>query len=175
MGTAGTTGAGVIDPLPELAQTAREEGLWFHVDAAWGGAAVLSARLARATNGIHLADSITFDAHKWLSVSMGAGMFIIRHRDALNGTFATQTAYMPREGERLPTTDPFTHSIQWSRRFIGLKIFLSLAAAGWDGYARVLEHQGSDGLIAAKETGRKRMADGERHPIAGGVLQQRTA
>lgn len=147
VGTAGTTGAGAIDPLPELARIAREEGLWFHVDAAWGGASALSARLASATKGIDLADSITFDAHKWLSVSMGAGMFLTRHRAAMNRTFATQTAYMPREGEGLPTTDPFTHSIQWSRRFIGLKVFLSLAAAGWEGYARVLEHQAHMGAL----------------------------
>jgi glutamate/tyrosine decarboxylase-like PLP-dependent enzyme len=145
--TAGTTGAGAIDPLNELADLASEEKLWFHVDAAWGGAAALSPRLADAVSGIEKADSITFDAHKWLSVSMGAGIFITRHKDVLSQTFGTQTAYMPREGKGLPTTDPFTHSIQWSRRFIGLKAFLSLATVGWDGYARVLEHQADMGVL----------------------------
>lgn len=85
--TAGTTGAGAIDPLARLAEIALEEKMWFHVDAAWGGAAALSPRLAVAIRGIEQADSLTFDAHKWLSVSMGAGVFITRHQDPLNRTF----------------------------------------------------------------------------------------
>jgi aromatic-L-amino-acid/L-tryptophan decarboxylase len=149
--TAGTTGAGAIDPLDELADIACQEKLWFHVDAAWGGAAALSPRLAAVVRGVEKADSLTFDAHKWLSVSMGAGMFITRHRHVLSQTFGTETAYMPREGQGLSTTDPFSHSIQWSRRFIGLKAFLSLAVAGWDGYARVLEHQTAMGAVLRKK------------------------
>ncbi|WP_433964599.1 pyridoxal phosphate-dependent decarboxylase family protein [Tunturiibacter gelidiferens] len=139
--TAGTTGAGAIDPLPNLASLAREHGLWFHVDAAWGGAAALVPELHSVLDGIELADSITFDAHKWLSVSMGAGMFLTRHPDILSRCFATQTAYMPKESEGMQVADPFAHSLQWSRRFIGLKLFLSLAVAGWDGYAAAIRHQ----------------------------------
>lgn len=139
--TAGTTGAGVVDPLLSLANLAQEEGMWFHVDAAWGGAAALVQELRPLLNGIELADSITFDAHKWLSVSMGAGMFLTRHPDILGHSFAIQTAYMPKEGERMQVTDPFTHSLQWSRRFIGLKLFMSLAVAGWEGYAAAIRHQ----------------------------------
>jgi len=139
--TAGTTGAGVIDPLTELARLAQEQGVWFHVDAAWGGAAALVPELRSVLDGIELADSITFDAHKWLSVPMGAGMFLTRHPDILSRLFATQTAYMPKESERMQVVDPFSHSLQWSRRFIGLKLFLSLAVAGWDGYAAAIRHQ----------------------------------
>jgi glutamate/tyrosine decarboxylase-like PLP-dependent enzyme len=139
--TAGTTGAGIIDPLPGLATWAQEEGLWFHVDAAWGGAAALVPELRSVLNGIERADSITFDAHKWLSVSMGAGMFLTRHPDILSRSFAIQTVYMPKDGERMQVTDPFAHSLQWSRRFIGLKLFMSLAVAGWEGYAAAIRHQ----------------------------------
>ena len=71
--TAGTTNAGVIDPLKEIASVAREEKLWFHVDAAWGGAAAFVPELRPLLSGIEDADSITFDAHKFLSVPMGAG------------------------------------------------------------------------------------------------------
>jgi glutamate/tyrosine decarboxylase-like PLP-dependent enzyme len=138
--TAGTTNAGAIDPIREIAQVASREGLWLHVDAAWGGAAVLDPELAAALDGIERADSITFDAHKWLSVPMGAGVFLTRHPDILDRTFRVATGYMPREAEGLAIVDPYAHSMQWSRRFIGLKVFLSLAVAGWAGYASSVRH-----------------------------------
>ena len=81
VGTAGTTGGGAIDPLPAIAEFCRDERLWFHVDAAWGGAAVFSPRLRSHLAGIEQADSITCDAHKWFSVPMGSGMFFCRHRE----------------------------------------------------------------------------------------------
>ncbi len=137
--TAGTTSAGIIDPIIDVADVAKKEGLWLHVDAAWGGAAVLSPNTAGLLSGIEQADSITFDAHKWLSVPMGAGMFITRHPDILDQTFATNNTYMPRDAAGLGIVDPFNHSIQWSRRFTGLKLFLTLAVAGWDGYAGLVD------------------------------------
>ena len=139
--TAGTTGAGALDPLPEFGAIAREHGLWFHVDAAWGGAAALVPDLRSHLDGIDQADSITFDAHKFLSVSMGAGLFLTRHPDILTRSFATATAYMPKEAARLPVVDAYSHSLQWSRRFTGAKLFLSLAVAGWEGYAAAIRHQ----------------------------------
>src|SRR5439155_7824845 len=74
--TAGTTGAGMIDPLLECAQIAHDHGVWFHVDAAWGGAALATDRLRGALDGIEHADSVTIDAHKWFATTMGCGMFI---------------------------------------------------------------------------------------------------
>ncbi|HKZ30278.1 MAG TPA: aminotransferase class V-fold PLP-dependent enzyme [Acidimicrobiia bacterium] len=136
--TAGTTSAGVIDPLTEVAGAAQDYGAFFHVDAAWAGAAVLSDQLRTHLNGIEEADSVTVDAHKWLSVPMGAGMFITRHRDLLLETYRVSTAYMP--GPVDATTDPYTSSNQWSRRFIGLKLFLTLLTAGRSGYSQQLEH-----------------------------------
>ena len=84
IGTAGTTAAGVIDPLPEMGQFCRKQGLWFHVDAAWGGSAILAPTLKHYLAGIEDADSITCDAHKWLSVSMGCGMFFCRHPETVS-------------------------------------------------------------------------------------------
>jgi glutamate/tyrosine decarboxylase-like PLP-dependent enzyme len=139
--TAGTTNAGAIDPLPECAEIAARNGLWFHTDAAWGGAAALVPELAPLLAGIERADSITFDAHKWLSVPMGAGLFLTRHVDAMDRAFSMRTAYMPRDAAGLDIVDPHLHTMQWSRRFIGLKVFLSLLVAGWDGYARAIRHQ----------------------------------
>jgi len=140
VGTAGTTAAGAIDPLPELGRFCRTQQLWFHVDAAWGGAAILSPRLRGYLAGIDAADSITCDAHKWFSVPMGAGMFFCRHPDVVREAFRAQTAYMPGKTAG-PVDDPYTTSVQWSRRFIGLKLFLSLAECGESGYVEMIEHQ----------------------------------
>src|SRR5439155_1329002 len=115
--TAGTTSAGAIDPIPDLAGIAEREGLWYHVDSAWGGAAALLPELRPLLAGIERADSITFDAHKWLSVPMGAGIFLTRHPSLLERTFGTGTSYMPRDAAGLDIVDPYSHSMQWSPRF----------------------------------------------------------
>lgn len=144
--TAGTTGAGLIDPLPDLADVAKRAGVWLHVDAAWGGSALLSPRLRTHLAGIERADSATWDAHKWLSVPMGAGMFFCRHPEAVKQAFAVVTSYMPPEtGEE--TLDPYATTAQWSRRAIGLKVFLALAELGTAGYAELIEHQAVMGQL----------------------------
>jgi glutamate/tyrosine decarboxylase-like PLP-dependent enzyme len=145
IGTAGTTAAGVIDPLPDLVRVCRSENLWLHVDAAWGGAAVISPQLKHHLAGIEGADSITCDAHKWLSVPMGAGMFFCRHPEAVNRAFQGETSFMPARTSG--GADPYTNSIQWSRRFIGLKLFLSLAEHGESGYAAMIDHQARMGQL----------------------------
>ena len=146
IGTGGTTAAGVIDPLPEIGRFCQEERLWFHADAAWGGAAVVSPKLRSYMAGTEIADSITCDAHKWLSVPMGCGMFFCRHRESVAQAFRSEVTYMPGKtaGQAIDATvtfDPLTHSAQWSRRFIGLKLFMSLAERGETGLAGMLEHQ----------------------------------
>lgn len=135
--TAGTTGAGMIDPLRACAQAAHAAGAWFHVDAAWGGALICSDRLRACLDGIQIADSVTIDAHKWFATTMGCGMFLTPHENLLADTFRVETDYMPSNNPRL---DPYVTSVQWSRRFLGLRLFLSLAAAGWEGYASHVEH-----------------------------------
>jgi glutamate/tyrosine decarboxylase-like PLP-dependent enzyme len=134
--TAGTTNAGMVDPLRECARIARDEGLWLHVDAAWGGAILASERLAPALDGTCLADSVTIDAHKWFATTMGCGMYITRHPEVLSATFQVSTAFMPSNHADL---DPYVTSFQWSRRFLGLRLFLALGAAGWPGYATHVE------------------------------------
>jgi glutamate/tyrosine decarboxylase-like PLP-dependent enzyme len=139
--TAGATNSGIIDPLPEIAARAREHNLWMHVDAAWGGAAILVPELKPLLAGLQHAHSITFDAHKWLSAPMGAGMFLTRCLDVMDAAFRVETAYMPKDAGGLPVHDPHLHSMQWSRRFIGLKVFLALLTAGQVGLAETIRHQ----------------------------------
>lgn len=137
--TAGATGSGTIDPLPELGALCERHGLWFHVDAAWGGGALLSDKLRGALRGIERADSVTWDAHKWLSVPLGAGMFFCRSAAHLHHAFAVDTGYVPPGRE--DAADPYRTTLQWSRRFIGLKVFMALAELGAQGYAKQIDEQ----------------------------------
>ena len=128
--TAGTTGGGMIDPLQACTDIARRHGLWLHIDAAWGGAALASNRLRGALEGIGRADSMTIDAHKWPATTMGCAMFIMRRGELLSEAFHASTSFMPSS---ISAVDPYLNSVQWSRRFLGLRLFLALAAAGWEG------------------------------------------
>jgi glutamate/tyrosine decarboxylase-like PLP-dependent enzyme len=134
--TAGTTGGGMIDPLASCAAVAGAHGIWYHVDAAWGGAALASDRLRPLLSGIELADSLTIDAHKWFATTMGCGMFVSRDPTVLSEAFRVATDFMPSSASGL---DPYLNTVQWSRRFLGLRLFLSLAAAGWEGYGAHVE------------------------------------
>jgi len=134
--TAGTTGGGMIDPLDACADVAKSENLWYHVDAAWGGGALASSRLRALLAGIERADSITIDAHKWLATTMGCAMFITTHGPLLSEAFHASTSFMPSSVAGL---DPYLNTVQWSRRFLGLRLYLALATAGWDGLGAHVE------------------------------------
>ena len=146
VGTAGTTATGVIDPLQEIARFCRQERLWFHADAAWGGAAVISPKLKHHLIGIESADSITCDAHKWFSVPMGSGMFFCRHPQRVAEAFRADISYMPKKTD-LTVTDPLMSSVQWSRRFIGLKLFMAIAQHGESGQIEMIEYQTQMGNV----------------------------
>ena len=143
--TAGTTSAGIIDPLELVAEVCAAKNLWLHVDAAWGGAAQFSPNLRKYLNGIERADSITIDAHKWLAVAMGAGLFLCRQKKTLECTFALKAEYMPSSVPN--TTDFHKTSLQWSRRFMGLKVFFALAELGREGFKNQIEKQTQTGTF----------------------------
>ena len=138
--TAGTTGAGAIDPLGACAAIARAAGIWFHVDAAWGGALIAVAPRSVLLCGIESADSLTIDAHKWFATTMACGMFLTPHAAVLDRAFHVAPAAASFMPSNVAGRDPYVTSAQWSRRFLGLRLFLSLAAVGWDGYARHVAH-----------------------------------
>ena len=148
--TAGTTGAGMIDPLAECAEIAKQHALWYHVDAAWGGAALVSNRLRSVLAGMERADSITIDAHKWFATTMGCAIFITRRGELLSEAFHASTSFMPSS---IAGVDPYLNSMQWSRRFLGLRLFLALAAAGWEGLAAHVERG-----VAVIDSVRERLA-----------------
>jgi len=139
--TEGVTGTGVIDDISEIYPLREQYNFWLHADAAYGGALALSDTYKHLLADIAQADSITFDAHKWLSVPMGAGIYITRHKNIMKDSFGIKTEYMPKDAQGMDVIDPFTHTIQWSRRFTGLKLYMSLLMYGWEGMEQMVDQQ----------------------------------
>lgn len=123
--TAGTTGTGAIDSLADMAALCESEDLWLHVDAAYGGGALLLDELRPRFAGIDRADSVTVDAHKWFFAPVVAGVLLTRHLDLDRETFRTAASYIPGE-----ESDAFRRGIGTSRRCTGLSVWMALRAHG---------------------------------------------
>jgi glutamate/tyrosine decarboxylase-like PLP-dependent enzyme len=137
--TAGTTAHGSIDDLSGIACVGRAVGAHVHVDAAWAGGLLVHPQHRALLAGIQEADSVTVDPHKWLAVPMGAGLYLARDWSPLAEAFSVDTSYMPSAS--LARRDAYIHSVQWSRRFIGGKLFMTLANLGLPGYRKMIDRQ----------------------------------
>jgi len=127
--TAGTVKTGAIDPLPELARIARREGLWLHVDGAYGALAALAA--PERFVAIGECDSISLDAHKWLYQPVDCGCLLFRDREAARRTFSDSGDYVKAlSQDPIESFAYFDESIELSRRFRALKLWLSLRYHG---------------------------------------------
>ncbi|HUN59609.1 MAG TPA: aspartate aminotransferase family protein [Candidatus Binataceae bacterium] len=152
--TAGTTDCGAIDPLPELAALARAYGVWLHVDAAYAGALILSDRHRSKLAGINLADSIAIDFHKLFYQPISCSAFLVRDRSAFNLIRLHASYLNPESNETAGVLDLVTKSIQTTRRFDGLKPFVSLHSLGRKRIAAMIDTtievaQAAASLIAA--------------------------
>jgi aromatic-L-amino-acid decarboxylase len=142
VGIAGATATGAVDPLSELADLAADTGLWFHVDAAYGGAAGLSREYPGILAGIERADSVTVDAHKWFFVPFVAGGILFRDRSFAEDTFENAAGYIPpSEAADLPPTDYLKQGLAGTRRFNALKVWMAFKHLGADWYAEVVDRQ----------------------------------
>jgi aromatic-L-amino-acid decarboxylase len=142
VGIAGTTTSGAIDPLEELADICVRHRLWYHVDAAWGGAARLSRRHAGLLRGIERADSVTLDPHKWFSVPYTAGAVVTKDGAALRRTFEVKPLYVTdRVFADHEDLNLFQLGVAGSRRFDALKVWLSLRQHGRRGYEEAIDRQ----------------------------------
>ncbi len=141
VGNAGTVDVGAVDPLGDLAGVAAQEGLWFHVDGAFGATACMSQKLRPKFNGIEAADSIAFDFHKWLHVPYDAGCVLVRDALTHRATFASEGPYITRMPRGLAAGEPwFTdYSPDLSRGFRALKVWFTIKEHGIDGLARAME------------------------------------
>lgn len=139
--SAGTVATGAVDPLPEVADVCAADGLWFHVDASYGGPAVLADDLRPQLAGVERADSIAFDPHKWLATPLPGGCALFRDLAAAYDSFHLDAAYTVEDAERTGATFDFgSHGLEWSRGFGALRIWVSLLAHGTGAYARRISH-----------------------------------
>jgi aromatic-L-amino-acid/L-tryptophan decarboxylase len=143
---AGSTNTGSVDLVDELADLAEREGLWVHVDAAYGGAVRLSARDADRVTGLDRADSVTIDPHKWFFQPYDIGALLVKRQEDLRNTFHREPEYY-RVWE--PEDSPlhwYQFSLEGTRRFRALKLWMSWKHLGTEGFARLIEQ--NDDLAA---------------------------
>ena len=157
VGTAGSVSTGAIDPLGELADLCRDEGIWFHVDGAYGAPAAILPDAPPALRALGRADSLAMDPHKWLYAPLEAGCVLVRDREALRSAFTYRPPYFRfEEGENAPI-QYVDFGPQNSRGFRALKVWLALRQAGRDGYARTI----AEDVELARELHRLAEADDE--------------
>jgi glutamate/tyrosine decarboxylase-like PLP-dependent enzyme len=135
---AGTPNTGAVDPLIETAEVCKQEGLWFHVDGAYGAPAVLCEKGRSLLRGLELADSLTLDPHKWLFQPFEIGCVLIRDVHLLKEAFAVRPEYL----KDLESTDEevnfYNYGIQLSRSFRALKLWMSLKVFGLDAFRKAV-------------------------------------
>ena len=137
--TAGTTDFGSIDPLAEISKIAQEFGVWLHVDAAYGGALAVCDRDRHLLQGIDQADSITIDFHKLFYQPISCGAFLLRDRQHFDLIKLHADYLNPENHAEIGMVDLVTKSVQTTRRFDALKLFISLQTLGKKQLAAMIE------------------------------------
>jgi glutamate/tyrosine decarboxylase-like PLP-dependent enzyme len=137
----GTVNTGAVDDLPAIAKLCRDEGLWFHVDGAFGALLQITSRYRHLVRGVELADSIAFDLHKWMYLPFEIGCVLVREPDAQTNAFATRASYLEEaQGGIMAGGLPFAdRGFELTRSFKALKLWMSLKAYGVDKHAAMIE------------------------------------
>jgi glutamate/tyrosine decarboxylase-like PLP-dependent enzyme len=143
--TAGTVETGAIDPLDDLADLCAEQGLWLHVDGAYGAFGILDERVAPLYKGIERAHSLATDQHKWLSVPIDCGCALVRNGAALRDAFRLTP---PEQDEHEPWLSEYT--LQRTRRFRALDVWAIIHTAGRNGLARAIAHNNTMAHLLAE-------------------------
>lgn len=140
----GSTSTGAVDPLAEIADVCRERSTWLHVDAAYGGFAVLSDRGRRLLEGLELADSVTLDPHKWLFQPFETGCLLVRHPGALEAAFRVQPEYLQDAAiadapERSRPVNFMDRGLQLTRSPRALKVWMSVRFFGLEPFRAAID------------------------------------
>lgn len=140
LASAGTTNTGTVDPLPELAAICKQENIWFHIDGAYGGAAILAHNGRKLLKGIEKADSITIDPHKWLFQPYEIGCLLVRHHKWLSDTFTEKPEYLRDIEGNESEINFYDHGIELTRRFRALKFYMSIKTFGLAAFRRAIDY-----------------------------------
>jgi aromatic-L-amino-acid decarboxylase len=135
---AGTVGTGAVDPIGAIVQVGRDEGMWVHVDGAYGAFAAIAPSAPAELAAMADADSIACDPHKWLYAPIGAAVTLFKDAGVLEASFAFHAAYL-QAGSDPEQVDLLERSPENSRPFRALKVWLALQAYGRDGYSAMIE------------------------------------
>ncbi|MET9337543.1 aminotransferase class I/II-fold pyridoxal phosphate-dependent enzyme [Nonomuraea sp. NPDC003804] len=146
--TAGTTNAGIVDDLKGVAEVARERGLWFHVDGAYGGAGLFAPSVRHRYEGIEHADSFVVDPHKWLFAPFDCAALIYRNPNLARAVHTQDASYLDVLHTDGGEWNPTDYAYHLTRRARGLPLWFSLAVNGTDAYTEAVER----GLALARET-----------------------
>ncbi|GAA0717388.1 aminotransferase class I/II-fold pyridoxal phosphate-dependent enzyme [Aquimarina litoralis] len=138
--SAGTTNTGTVDPLNEIAKICKEEKLWFHIDGAYGGAAILANNGKKLLKGIEKADSLTVDPHKWFFQPYEMGCLLVKNHNWLSGTFREQPEYLRDVEGNQSEINFYDHGIQLTRRFRALKFYMSLKTFGLNAFKKAIQY-----------------------------------
>jgi aromatic-L-amino-acid decarboxylase len=133
IGLFGTTNTGAVDDIRALRRIADREGAWLHADAAYGGGMLLSRDWPMRDRGLELADSITIDPHKWFYAPLDAGAILVKDHRRLTASFGMKPAYLTDEFDDADERyQYYVHGFEQSRRFRGLKVWMSFKRYGTD-------------------------------------------
>lgn len=152
IGSAGTTNTGSIDDLDAIGAICRDEGLWFHVDAAWAGFGRLSPLLSDRLKGIEQSDSVSLNLHKWLYQPVDVAALLVRDAALHRATFAGTPAYFEPSGRGV-SAGGFRYAdlgLDTTRSFRALKVWLSLKAEGADKFAEIIERNVAQAAYLSK-------------------------
>lgn len=138
--SAGTTNTGTIDPLDELARICKAENIWFHVDGAFGAAAILSTKGKKLLKGIEKADSLTIDPHKWLFQPYEIGCLLVQNHKYLKGTFSEKASYLRDIEGNESEINFYDHGIELTRNFRALKLYMSLKTFGLGAFRNAINY-----------------------------------
>ena len=139
--SAGTTDTGALDPLDELSEVAGEEGLWYHVDAAYGGMFLLLEEMRARFRGIERADSVVIDPHKGLFLPYGTGAVLVRDADHIRTSHGLRGVYLQDAADILDEPSPADLSPELTRHFRGLRMWLPLQVHGLRRFRAALEEK----------------------------------
>ncbi len=140
LASAGTTNTGTVDQLTELSEIAKAEDLWFHVDGAYGGAAILAKNGKQVLKGIDKADSLTVDPHKWFYQPYEMGCLLVRNHKWLSGTFTEKPEYLKDVEGNSSEINFYDHGIQLTRRFRALKFYMSVKTFGLKAFREAIDY-----------------------------------